>query len=153
MPRIDIVQTDGCAPILRALESGGKVENWGPPTTKSAGLTSPFPACGDRVVAVVKKTEGEGVEVTDEMNLRAEFMIGAMEGLFLQPASAAGVASLFEGARKTKLSRDETIVCIGTGTGKNAPEVTGEALGQTVRIPARVDAFLEAREKWLDSKK
>ncbi len=150
MPRIDIVQTDGCAPILRALESGGKVEPWGPPTTKSAGLTSPSPACGDRVAAVVKKTEGEGVEVTDEMNLRAEFMIGAKEGLFLQPAAAAGVASLFPGARKSALGRDETIVCIGTGTGKNAPEVVGEALGRTVRIPARVDAFLEARSRWLD---
>ena len=89
----------------------------------------------DRVAAVVKKTEGEGVEVTDEMNLRAEFMIGAKEGLFLQPAAAAGVASLFPGARKSALGRDETIVCIGTGTGKNAPEVVGEALGRTGAHP------------------
>jgi threonine synthase len=77
-------------------------------------------------------------------------MIGAKEGLFLQPAAAAGVASLLPGARKSALGRDETIVCIGTGTGKNAPEVVGEALGRTVRIPARVDAFLEARSRWLD---
>ena len=153
MPRIDIVQTDGCAPILRALESGGKVEPWGPPTTKSAGLTSPAPACGDRVADIVRKSEGEGVEVTDEMNLQAEFMIGAKEGLFLQPASAAGVASLFSGARKTKVERDETVVCIGTGTGKNAPEVTGEALGELGRIPANVDAFMEARNSWMAGKK
>ncbi|MBT5367320.1 MAG: hypothetical protein HOL05_04685, partial [Nitrospinaceae bacterium] len=82
-----------------------------------------------------------------------EFMIGAKEGLFLQPASAAGVASLFSGARKTKVERDETVVCIGTGTGKNAPEVTGEALGELGRIPANVDAFMEARNSWMAGKK
>lgn len=149
MPMIDIVQTDGCAPILRALDSGGKVEPWGPPTTKSAGLTSPAPACGDRVADVVRKTEGEGVLVTDEMNFRAEFMIAGREGLFLQPASAASVASLFPGTRKTPVEADETVVCIGTGTGKNAPEVTSEVLGPTPRIPRDLDAFLSAREEWL----
>ena len=149
MPMIDIVQTDGCAPILRALDKGGKVEPWGPPTTKSAGLTSPAPACGDRVADVVRKTEGEGVLVTDEMNFRAEFMIAGREGLFLQPASAASVASLFPGTRKTPVEADETVVCIGTGTGKNAPEVVSEVLGQTLRIPRDLDAFLSAREEWL----
>ncbi len=149
MPRIDIVQVDGCAPILRALDSGGRVEPWGPPTTKSAGLTSPAPACGDRVADVVRKTEGEGVLVTDEMNFRAEFMIAGREGLFLQPASAASVASLFPGTRKTPVEADETVVCIGTGTGKNAPEVVSEVLGQTQRIPRDLDAFLSAREEWL----
>ncbi len=149
MPMIDIVQVDGCAPILRALDKGGKVEPWGPPTTKSAGLTSPAPACGDRVADVVRKTEGEGVLVTDEMNFRAEFMIAGREGLFLQPASAASVASLFPGTRKTPVEADETVVCIGTGTGKNAPEVVSEVLGQTQRIPRDLDAFLSAREEWL----
>ncbi len=149
MPMIDIVQTDGCAPILRALDSGGKVEPWGAPTTKSAGLTSPAPACGDRVADVVRKTEGEGVLVTDEMNFRAEFMIAGREGLFLQPAAAASVASLFPGTRKTPVEADETVVCIGTGTGKNAPEVVSEVLGPTLRIPRDLDAFLRAREEWL----
>ena len=152
MPRIDIVQVDGCAPIVRALESGGKVESWGAPTTKSAGLTSPAPACGDRVADVVRKSEGEGVLVTDAQNFQSEFMIASKEGLFLQPASAASVASLLPGVRKRALEKDEVVVCIGTGTGKNAPEVTGEALGKTVRIPSNLEAFMEAREKWLAGK-
>ncbi|MEE9274603.1 MAG: threonine synthase [bacterium] len=149
VPKIDIVQADGCAPIVRALRTGGKVESWGAPHSKSAGLTSPFPAAGDRVAEVVRKTGGEGIQVTDEMNLEAEFLIARREGLFLQPAAAAAVAGLMPGAeRETRPGADETIVCIGTGTGKNAAEVAGEALGRAERIPGRLEDFLAARERW-----
>ena len=149
MPKIDIVQTDGCAPIYQALKSGGKVEPWGEVTTKSAGLTSPSPACGDRVAGVVRQTGGEGVLVTDQMNFDAELMIAGMEGLYLQPASAAAVASLMPGVRSGKIDPDETIVCIGTGTGKNASEVMQEVLGENGRIPSNLPSFMAARSEWL----
>ncbi len=149
MPKIDIVQADGCAPIYEALKSGGKVEPWGEVTTKSAGLTSPSPACGDRVAGVVRQTGGEGVLVTDQMNFDAELMIAGMEGLYLQPASAAAVASLMPGVRSGKLDPDETIVCIGTGTGKNASEVMQEFLGENGRIPSNLVSFMAARSEWL----
>ena len=149
MPKIDIVQADGCAPIYEALKSGGKVEAWGEVTTKSAGLTSPSPACGDRVAEVVRTTDGEGVLVTDQMNFDAELLIASKEGLYLQPASAASVASLMPGARARKLEADETIVCIGTGSGKNASEVMQETFGKTGRIPSDLESFLDARKIWL----
>ncbi|MCE2453522.1 MAG: pyridoxal-phosphate dependent enzyme, partial [Nitrospinae bacterium] len=124
MPAIDIVQVDGCAPIVKALHTGGKVEPWGEVRTNSAGLTSPSPGAGERVAAVVRRSEGHGVLVNDAMNLEAEFQIAGREGLFLQPASAASVASLMEDAeRPERPEADEVIVCIGTGTGKNATEV------------------------------
>ncbi len=149
MPKIDIVQADGCAPIYEALKSGGKVEAWGEVTTKSAGLTSPSPACGDRVAEIVRKTGGEGVLVTDQMNFDAELLIASKEGLYLQPASAASVASLMPGVRVEKLEADETIVCIGTGSGKNASEVMQETFGKTGRIPSNLESFLDARKEWL----
>ena len=98
---------------------------------------------------VVRKSEGHGVLVSDAMNLEAEFLIARREGLFLQPASAASVASLMEGAeRPGKPEADEVIVCIGTGTGKNAAEVAGEALGRPGRIPPDIDTFKKVRASW-----
>ncbi len=153
IPAVDVVQPEGCAPIVRALRRGAKVEPWGEVRTKSAGLTSPSPAAGDRVAEVVRRTEGQGVIVTDEQNLKAEFLIARREGLFLQPASAAAVASLMPGADRPKpLHPEETVVCIGTGTGKNAAEVAGAALGQPERIKPELKAFLASREKWLSKK-
>lgn len=153
MPAIDVVQPEGCAPIVRALRTGGKVAPWGAVRTKSAGLTSPSPGAGDRVADVVRASEGHGVLVSDALNLEAEFLIARSEGLFLQPASAASAASLMEGAeRPERPGADETIVCIGTGTGKNAAEVAAAALGSPGRIPPDIDAFRRALASWRESR-
>lgn len=149
VPAIDIVQAEGCAPIVRALGTGRKVEPWGEMRTRSAGLGSPSPAAGDLVVDVVRKTGGDGVIVSDDLNLDAEFLIARREGLFLQPASAASVASLMPRAERPKpIDPEETIVCVGTGTGKNAPEVAGAALGRPERIPPDLGAFMASRARW-----
>ena len=148
-PAIDVVQVDGCAPIVKALRAGGKVSPWGEVRTKSAGLTSPSPGAGDRVADAARASGGHGVLVTDALNLEAEFLIARSEGLFLQPASAASVASLMADAeRPEKPEADEIIVCIGTGTGKNAAEVASEALGRPQRIPPDIEAFKQARASW-----
>ncbi len=148
-PAIDVVQVDGCAPIVKALRTGGKVAPWGEVRTKSAGLTSPFPGAGDRVADAARASGGHDALVTDALNIEAEFLIARSEGLFLQPASAASVASLMAGAeRPEKPEADEIIVCIGTGTGKNAAEVASEALGRPPRIPPDIDAFKKARAAW-----
>ena len=149
IPAIDVVQADGCAPIVESILTGEKVQAWGKVDTKSAGLTSPNPACGDKVVEIVNNTGGEGVKVSDKMNLEMEFLAARKEGIFLQPASAASLASLTQEAnRKKKPQKDEVIVCIGTGSGKNATEVASEFLGKTRRIEPKLDEFMKIyREK------
>ena len=148
MPRIDIVQTAGCAPIATALQRGGAVEPWGTPTTRAAGLTNPAPPTGNRVARVARSTGGSAAIVTDQQTLQATRLLASREGLYLQPASSAGLASLFPGVRANQPPREEIVVLIGTGSGKNASEVIAEEVGHPKRIPANITDFEAAMAVW-----
>lgn len=144
MPAIDIVQSIDCAPIYRAWECGKKLRYWEDNTCRSAGLGHPFPSAGDQVVEIMKQTSGRCWLVEDKANFTAVRRLAALEGLFLQPASASPAAVLagLDAAAKKELA-GQTLVCIGTGSGKN--QVDGPLAG--LPEPPFIAATLEAFEK------
>ena len=63
-----------------------------------------------------------------------ERLLVRREGLFVEPASAAGVAAVLRDARATRLRADDTVVCVLTGVGfKDAN--AAQALSAGVEIP------------------
>lgn len=142
MPAIDIVQSTNCAPIFRAWESGEKVRYWEDNTCRSVGLGHPFPSADDQVVEIMKQTGGRCWLVEDDANFAAARRLAALEGLFLQPASASPAAVLagLDGAAKKDLA-GQTIVCIGTGSGKNQIDGPLAALSEPPFIAAELEAF------------
>ena len=102
MPAIDVVQPEGCAPIVKALREGACVVP-GVRCVRSRRVSQvPPPARATAWRTSYATSEGHGVLVSDAMNIEAEFLIARSEGLFLQPASAAAVASLTEGAERPR---------------------------------------------------
>jgi len=142
IPAIDIVQSTNCAPIYRAWKSGEPVEYWQENTCRSVGLGHPFPSAGDRVVEIMKETGGRCWLVEDQANFEASRRLASLEGLFLQPASAspATVLAGLEGAQKKELA-GQTIVCVGTGSGKNQVDGPLEELSEPPFIAATLEAF------------
>ena len=116
MPCIDLVQVAGCAPVVDAWEEGRSVAPAQGAGTELLGMGHPFPSAGDAAVAVMRATGGRGLRVSDEDAYRAQQQVARHEGLFLQPASVLPVAAL---AQASGFARDECIVWIGTGSGKN----------------------------------
>jgi threonine synthase len=143
IPAIDVVQSAGCAPIVRGWKMGEPVTHWGKPTTKSTGLGHPFPKVGDRVVEIMKATGGIGWTVSDEETFEASRLLARTEGLFVQPAAASPVAGFLAiGAAKAKKEYGEQlIVSIATGSGKNQVDEPLAALGQPKRITNSLKAF------------
>jgi threonine synthase len=145
-PALDVVQVDGCAPVVRAWETGEPVKHWGKQRIRSTGLGHPFPKTGDEVVRIMKETGGVGWTVSDDHNFEAARLLARTEGLFVQPAAAAPVACFLalgvDAARRTY--GDQLIVGIATGTGKNQINAPLAELGEPHRIDKTLEAFEEA---------
>ena len=83
--------------------------------------------------------------VTDEEILRAQAWLASHEGIFVEPASAAGIAGIFKSLdpqraherRLPHIPDGSRIVCTVTGHGLKDPDVAKEQCGSV--IPAKAD--------------
>jgi threonine synthase len=82
--------------------------------------------------------------VTDEEILSMQLRIARSEGLFCEPASAAGAAGVARLAHEGRLGRDETVVCILTGHGLKDPDVVAWVDGPITPVAAEAAAIREA---------
>lgn len=143
MPAIDVVQVDACAPIVRAWRLGEPVRRWEAPRAKSTGLGHPFPSAGNQVVEIMKKTGGVGCTISDAQAFAAARLLARTEALFVQPASAAPLATL-SGDNGARVKKGEIVVTIATGSGKNQADEPLAELGESPRIASSLDALEEA---------
>jgi threonine synthase len=117
-PRMVAVQAAGCRPIVTAFESGQRfaTEHLNPSTIAS-GLRVPK-AIGDfMILDAIHDSRGTAVAVTDRQMLQAVEEIGAAEGLFVAPESAACCAAAGMLARAGWIGPNEKVVIFNTGTG------------------------------------
>jgi threonine synthase len=117
-PKMIAVQAEGCAPIVRAFESGASTsvffEN---AETVASGLRVPK-ALGDfLVLEAVRASGGTCVAVSDEEMLESGADLAAQEGIFPAPEGGACVAALKKLLASGFLKSSERIVIYNTGTG------------------------------------
>jgi threonine synthase len=117
-PRMVTVQAEGCAPIVRAFESGATSgAEISDAHTIAAGLRVPR-AVGDFIMLdILRKSRGAAVSVADQELLAAVKEIGAAEGIFTAPEGAACLPALKRLIDKGEVSRDERVVLFNTGSG------------------------------------
>jgi threonine synthase len=79
----------------------------------------------DEVAGVLERSGGSVVTVNDEELIAAWRLIGSEEGLFCEPASAAGIAALEQGVATS----GERVVCVVTGHGLKDPDAVMRLAG------------------------
>ncbi|HVV20820.1 MAG TPA: threonine synthase [Pseudonocardiaceae bacterium] len=123
MPRLVAVQATGCAPIVRAFETGADVSEPFPNAhTIAFGITVPK-ALGDFLVLdAVRSTGGTAIAVTDDQLLAEQKTMAGEEGLFICPEGAACLAAARQLRESNWLSGDDEVVVLNTGTGLKYPE-------------------------------
>ncbi len=123
LPRFVAVQASGCAPIVRAFESGAlESEPWPNPHTIAFGITVPK-ALGDALVLrAVRETGGTAVAVDDPEILSDVRLVGALEGMFVSPEGAATISAVRRLRASGWLAADAEVVVLNTGSGLIYPD-------------------------------
>jgi threonine synthase len=120
-PRMLGFQAEGAAPIVR----GAPVEQ---PETVASAIRIGNPARWEEAVDAMRASAGRIAAVSDEQILDAYRFLAAREGVFCEPASAAGVAGvLAHGADGA-----ERVVCVLTGHGLKDPQTALTRAGSVV---------------------
>jgi threonine synthase len=108
-PRLHGYQAEGAAPLVR----GAPVEQ---PETVASAIRIGNPARWEDAMNAFTSSRGEVRAVSDGEILDAYALLGASEGVFCEPASAASVAGLL------KYGAEGRVVCVLTGHGLKDPQ-------------------------------
>jgi threonine synthase len=129
LPRMLGFQAAGAAPIVQ----GTPIEE---PETVASAIRIGKPASWQGAVRARDESGGLIAAVTDEEILTAYKLLGSVEGIFCEPASAAGVAGVLQLARQNFFRATDLIVCILTGHGLKDPETAASVSDEPTILPA-----------------
>jgi threonine synthase len=122
LPRLVAVQSDGCAPIVKAWEEGKMdSEFWPNSSTIAFGINVPK-AIGDfLVLEAIYNTGGCAISIDDQAIIEEQEKIANLEGAFICPEGA----STFVASRRLReagwIKEGEIVVTLNTGAGIKYP--------------------------------
>jgi len=130
-PKMIVVQSSGCAPVVKAWDEGKTgAEIWQNAETLAAGLRVPKPYADYIILDILKKSGGTAVAVSDGEIMDAVRSWAANEGIFAAPEGAASLAAYRKLRSSGFLEESDRVVLFNTGSGlkyidviESAPEV------------------------------
>lgn len=131
-PRMVSVQSAGCAPIVRAFESGAEhAELWQGAATVADGLRVPA-AVGDfLILRALRESGGTALAVSDADMLHYSREMGRLTGVFPAPEGAACLAAQVQLIQQGWIQPDESVVLFNTGTGLKYAHLWAKASANT----------------------
>ena len=149
LPKIHAAQAAGCAPVIRALESGADHPEVVKPNTIAKSIAIGNPADGYQVLQTIRSTGGSGSAVSDDHIVDAIRLLAETEGIFTEPAGGTTLAGAIDLIQRGVIDRDESVVVCVTGNGYKTAEVVTGRLAEPVRLSRAFKEF----EAWWESRK
>jgi threonine synthase len=136
LPRMLGFQAEGAAPIVR-----------GHPLTKPETVATAIrignPASWEGAVAARDESGGLIGMVSDDEILDAYKMVASTEGIFCEPASAAGIAGVIKLSNEEYFNIGETIVITLTGHGLKDPDIAVKQASRPVTVQPVLKEVIE----------
>ena len=138
LPRMMGWQAEGAAPIVR----GEPIES---PETIATAIRIGNPASWDLASRASEESSGAIDCVSDEEILDAHRLLARTEGLFVEPASAAGIAGIVKSKARGEIPEGSILVVTVTGHGLKDPGIAiDNANTKSVVVESDIESVLEA---------
>jgi threonine synthase len=128
LPRMLGTQAAGAAPLVL----GEPVSH---PETIATAIRIGSPASWASAVQAQQESKGRFLAATDEEILAAYHLVARTEGVFVEPASAAGIAGLIKAVEDGWVARGSTVVCTVTGNGLKDPDTALKGMAAVSPVP------------------
>ncbi len=117
-PKMIVVQSTGCAPIVRAFDQGDRhAPLWEGADTVAPGVRVPV-AIGDYLILdAVYQSGGTALAVTDDELLEAMRTVSSTEGMYVSPECGAAFAAAGKLREGGFLDSNDQVVVFATGSG------------------------------------
>ena len=137
LPRVLGVQAAGAAPLVL----GHPVDK---PETVATAIRIGRPARGEQALQAAEGSKGRIIAVTDEQILNMQKTLANLEGIWVEPASAAGLAGLAAEIAAHKIDpAGKRIVAVCTGHGLKDPDIIMKEMEKPQVVPPKLSALEE----------
>jgi len=138
LPQVLGVQAEGAAPLVL----GHPVEK---PETVATAIRIGKPARGEQALEAAEQSGGRIMAVSDGEILSMQNKLARLEGIWVEPASAAGLAGLAHEIQAKRFeAKGKRIVVICTGHGLKDPEIITKDMTKPLVVQPRLEALEEA---------
>ncbi len=145
LPRMIGVQAEGASPIAEAFKMGlNTIKPVPNPETIATAIRIGSPASWKKALRAVRISNGLMETVADREILEAQRLLAKLEGVFVEPASAASIAGLKKLVEAGAVTREEDVVCVTTGHGLKDPEIVERICEEPIKVSADLSLVKKA---------
>ena len=139
------IQADQSAPIVDAFRRGlAQIEPVADPHTVATAIRIGHPINAPKALRAIRESNGVAESVTDQEILKAQTDLARLEGIGVEPASAASIAGLRKLASQGVIDKDEIVVCVATGHLLKDPEAVIKASRPPIEVEADYGSLYDA---------
>ncbi|HEX8333175.1 MAG TPA: threonine synthase [Segetibacter sp.] len=116
LPRMVIVQSDNCAPMMHMYKTGKISPDFKPEPSLAYGLAVPYPFAKDLMMKVINESNGTVVTVSEDEIEKGIEEIASDEGLLLSPEGSSTCVAMQKLAEAEWIQEHETVLLFNTGS-------------------------------------
>jgi threonine synthase len=137
LPKMIVVQADGCAVLVEAFLKGLKdAMPWKKTNTVCTAVAVADPTDAIPALRAVRESNGIALSISDDETLKAQKMLAGSEAIFCETSSALSIAAIPHLKEKGIIKKDDLVVCIATGNGLKDPMTPLQNLPKPVILEA-----------------